>query len=624
MTAPEVAAVRSVLDWRLMLAAADTLMAATLSASPELVANRSPLRKMLPAPVLVSAITPLPPAPAVMLPSVTLPLELRFRVTSLPALRVPPVTVAALLVMVMLPLGPAALMDVKSTVPGALSATLPEVAVMAPPNAPMLLPAVKLRLTALTDRLSPSDLKICPAVAVMPRLPTALMVLAITPPAPPSLTLRLTSRAASKAMPPLPSAPRLVPELTRMSRPAVTLMPGCAGSRPLLVEVMLPPRLMSLAAPVLVRATTPLEAVSAPRPKLPAPSTKIEVPAPRAPVLTPAPALMSIEPALAPSVSTVMVEPALSTMLPVLATTLPPMGPMLVPALSVIALAKRLIASPSLREIELPALMSMLPAALMALAITPPAPPSLTLRFTAPAAFKTMAPVVVAVRLVLEASRMSRPETMLIAGALSARPVLVACRLALRVMSPPAALLVSEIKPFADRLPATVSEPACAVAMMAFAVICPSDRLPAACVMARLPLVLMMPAPWLKLLLTVTLPLPVSSPEFRASCTKEVAALAVSVPPLKVASWVNAEGPARLRLPAEKMKFSSALSWLAATAPDTVMFCKPATLMLTFCPAAGALPVLQLAPTLQSPEVPIQHTSTTQPLCTWNTAVVAP
>ena len=56
-----------------------------------------------------------------------------------------------------------------------------------------------------------------------------------------------------------------------------------------------------------------------------------------------------------------------------------------------------------------------------------------------------------------------------------------------------------------------------------------------------------------------------------------------SVPPL----WVNvpliAELPPRARLPPEMTKLSSTVNWLAANTPDdTVMVCKPATLMFTF------------------------------------------
>ena len=55
-----------------------------------------------------------------------------------------------------------------------------------------------------------------------------------------------------------------------------------------------------------------------------------------------------------------------------------------------------------------------------------------------------------------------------------------------------------------------------------------------------------------------------------------------------------------------------------------VMVCKPATLILTLCPAVGASPVLQLLPTDQSPLVPIQQSSTTQPTGKRNVVLVGP
>ena len=112
-----------------------------------------------------------------------------------PALKLPPLTYAAELVMLILPVAPAALMLVKSTEPGAFSDTLPEVATMPPPKAPMLVPAVRFRLAALADTVLPSLREIWPVVAVISRLPAALMLLA-EPLPPKSFTFRSTLRAA--------------------------------------------------------------------------------------------------------------------------------------------------------------------------------------------------------------------------------------------------------------------------------------------------------------------------------------------------------------------------------------------------------------------------------------------
>jgi hypothetical protein len=213
-------------------------------------------------------------------------------------------------------------------------------------------------------------------------------------------------------------------------------MPGCAAVRPVLVAVTLAPSVMSLAAPVASRSTMPLEAVTPPRFMAPALVTATALPADRLPTLTVVLLSMSIEPAVALSESTVMPVPALATRLPVLATMVPPSALMLVPALSPMALPERFTVLPSLRLMELPAEMSRLPAAVRLL-VLPLLPPSLTLRSMAPAALSRIAPEVVLFRLVVEASRMSRPELTLMAATLSARPLRVVCRLPPSVMSWP-------------------------------------------------------------------------------------------------------------------------------------------------------------------------------------------
>ena len=451
----------------------------------------------------------------------------------------------------------------------------------------------------------------------MSRLPTALMVLGMTPPAPKSLTLRSMLRAASSSMPPLVSVLRLVPEASRMSRPAFRRIPAWVGNRAALVALTLAPRLMSLAAPLAVSAITPLALLRLPTLMDAALFRVMPKAASSAPVLTPAPLLVTAtEPSVALSVSSVMAPAAFTTTSALLATMLPPVGPMLVPAFRAMALPARLMLLPSLRAIEAAAVMSTLPAALMVLGMTPPAPKSLTLRSIAPPALSLMAPEVLDVRLVVEPIRMFRPDETLIAATLSARPAAVAFSAAFTLTSLPAPIALSEIAPLdVVNAPATVKLPAWAVATMPLAATAPKDRLPLACVMLRLPVELTIPLPWVKALLTLRFPPPARVPEFNASCVNEVLPLAVSVPPLKVTNWVKLDVPPSVRLPPDRTKFSSDVSWFAASGPaDTVIVCSPATLMLTLCPAVGARPVLQLASTLQSPEVPIQHTSAPQPL----------
>ena len=114
--------------------------------------------------------------------------------------------------------------------------------------------------------------------------------------------------------------------------------------------------------------------------------------------------------------------------------------------------------------------------------------------------------------------------------------------------------------------------------------------------------------------LVVVLPAPVMVPPVQVAGPLSVRLPdPLSVPPENVNGPLIVEGPARFRLPPDTTKASSTVNWFAAKAPDeTVMVCTPATLTFTFCPAVGAAPVLQFEPIPQSPEVPIQQTSTTQ------------
>ena len=135
------------------------------------------------------------------------------------------------------------------------------------------------------------------------------------------------------------------------------------------------------------------------------------------------------------------------------------------------------------------------------------------------------------------------------------------------------------------------------------------------------------PAPLtVDVLSVVSCPTPLTVPllQFKAPDTVRLPA-PVSVPPLMERDPLNADAPARVRLPPDNTKFSSTVSWLATIDPeDAVMVWEPATLIATFCPAVGTVPVLQFAPVFQSPDVPIQQTSTTQENGNENTAAVAP
>ncbi len=470
--APEVVASRLVVEASRMSRPEVTLMAATLSARPLRVVCRLPLSVMSLAPLLVMLMLPLPPVPAVMAPSATPLPALSVRVTSCPALSVPPVIEAALLVMAMLPVLPAALMAVKATAPLALSATLPAVAVMVPSKAPMVVLALSATLAASSDNALPSVLNICPPVAVTTRLPTAWMLLALAL-LPPSLTLRFTSRTACSVMPPLPSVVRLVVEPTSTSRPATARMPGCAAVRPVLVAVMLAPSVMSLAAPVASRSTMPLEAVTPPRVMAPALVTNTALPAARLLTLTVVPLSMSMEPAVALSESAVMLVTALSTRSPVLAMTVPPMGPMLDPADRLMALAPRFTLLPSERLMEVPAVMSRLPTAWMLLALAL-LPPSFTLRLTSRVACSVMPPLPSVVRSVVEPSSTSRPATARMPGCAAVRPVLVAVMLAPSVMSLAAPAASRSTMPLA-----AVTPPRFMVPALVTDTALPADTLPA-------------------------------------------------------------------------------------------------------------------------------------------------
>ena len=340
---------------------------------------------------------------------------------------------AAELVMLMLPVAPAALTDVNVTLPGALNPTAPEVAVMPPPNAPMLEPAVIDILAALSVTVFPSLREIEPAVAVRSRLPTAVMEL-LAPLPPPSLTLRSILPPALRLMPPLVTVAMLAVEAMRRSRPAVALMAACVASNPVLVADTSPSKLMSLAAPAAVSAISPLEAVRLPRVMAAALPTVTEVPALMAPVETPAPALIWTAPSVAVSASVVMVELALRMRPPVVATIGLPVWPMVVPAVIATDLPFIVTALPSDLEMEVPAERSRLPAAVNEL-VAPLPPPSLTLRSMAPAALSLMAPDVLVVRLAVEAILMSRPEASVMPAAESARPAWLESKLPLRTRS---------------------------------------------------------------------------------------------------------------------------------------------------------------------------------------------
>ena len=315
--APEVRLVRLAVEAIRMSRPEFTVIAAAVSARPELVACMLPLSVMsLAAPLLLSVTKPLPPVPAVMVP-ITSPVT-ELRPMSLPAASVAPLMLAVLLVIFMSLVVPVAFTvdtliapgAVSVTLPGAVtvkplvlklvpapSVTVPAVAVMSP-NAPMLVPAASATVLALSETRLLSLRAIWPLVATRFRLPTALTEL-LAPLAPASLTLRSMLRAAASRTPPLVAVAMLVVEASRTSRPALTEMPFCTAVSAVLVAIRLPFRLMSLPAPVAVRAITPLPVLNAPRLMEAAPSTVMEVPAIRLPTPTPALLLMAMKPAVA-------------------------------------------------------------------------------------------------------------------------------------------------------------------------------------------------------------------------------------------------------------------------------------------------------------------------------------
>ena len=270
--------------------------------------------------------------------------------------------------------------------------------------------------------------------------------------------------------------------------------------------------------------------------------------------------------------------------LPVLAMMLPPKLPIVVPAVTAIALPPRLTASLSLRPIELPAVNCRFPAAVIALVAMEP-PPSLTFKSIAPEAARTRAPEVLVIKSEVDLIRMSRPEVMLMAATLSARPALVVCNEPFKLMSN-APRVTRRIVPMLVKLPML--------------------KLPKLRVKSTLPVGLNVPPVWLKSKLTVKLPAPLTEPDDRFNTGAENKPLMPRLPPAMVMFSSDIKS-ARLKVPAVM-----------------VMVCRPATLMRTRCPAVGAVPVLQLAPTDQSPLVPIQQSSTTQPELVANDADVAP
>ena len=223
-----------------------------------------------------------------------------------------------------------------------------------------------------------------------------------------------------------------------------------------------------------------------------------------------------------------------------------------------------------------------------------------------PAALRLIAPEVMLVRLVVEARLMSRPDVTLMAGAVSASPMLVACRLPFRLMS---------------------FKPVVTSRMVPLLANAPRLRLPRLRVRLILPLGLKVPPVWLKSVPTVMVPDPPSEPDDRLTMGAASAPLTVSPPPA-IPSVVPAfmlKAPDTVSAPPVKLKFSSESIDNTGRPPAVmVMVCKPATLMRTRCPVVGAKPVLQFAPTDQSPLVPIQQSSTAQLLGMLNVTPLGP
>ena len=110
-----------------------------------------------------------------------------------------------------------------------------------------------------------------------------------------------------------------------------------------------------------------------------------------------------------------------------------------------------------------------------------------------------------------------------------------------------------------------------------------------------LPVGLKVPPVRLKSEVTRMVPVPPNAPAERFTTGAENNPDTVSVPPVKFMFSSDTKST-KLKVPTLK-----------------VMVCKPGTLMLTFWPAVGTKPVLQLVATDQSPLVPIQQSSTTHP-----------
>ena len=223
-----------------------------------------------------------------------------------------------------------------------------------------------------------------------------------------------------------------------------------------------------------------------------------------------------------------------------------------------------------------------------------------------PVALSEIAPEVLAVRLVVEARLIAPPETREMAGVAALRATLVAIRL------PPIT------RSFAPKV---------ARRIVPLAVNAATLKAPRLRVRSRLPLGLKVPPVWLKSEVTVMLPLPPRLPADRFTTGAVSEPLMVTPAPAmpNEVPAVRFMAPVTSSDPAESCRFSSESRLSTLNAPPLmVMVCEPGTLMRTLCPAVGAAPLLQLAPTDQSPLPPIQQSSTAQPEAIVKVAVVAP
>ena len=314
--------------------------------------------------------------------------------TMLPAAAVTPLVVIVLPAFnVTLPAAEFTVWPVVFSVPTAVASTLPVVAVTRPKGLPILVPAVSVTFTPV--RLTPSSAPrvIAPAVAVISMFPAAVMARKSAH-APPqrSALMRLTLLAPVNFTPPLVLVVRFTAP-RRMSRPDVTLIPGCVFKSPVFVAVRLPFRTMSLAAPELVSVSSPLPPVPADMVVAPIPVaafTVTAVPALSTPALTFAPVLVMdtlplvavtalvltapgavnvtlFEPVTARLVVS-SVPPAVAATLPVAAVMLPKRLMILVPVLSVTFAPLRLTPSSTVRVIDpAVAVMSIFPVDVMLL-----------------------------------------------------------------------------------------------------------------------------------------------------------------------------------------------------------------------------------------------------------------